>query len=54
MPETIFRTIGITKVYAFGPVRILALAHRVVRFADGRISEVGTNDRRVEPEQIEW
>ncbi len=30
------------------------MAHRVIRFQDGRIGEISTNDHRLEPAQIEW
>ena len=33
---------------------IQAMAHRVVFFADGDISEIRVNDHRIDPSQIEW
>ncbi|NKX44846.1 ABC transporter ATP-binding protein [Roseicyclus persicicus] len=33
---------------------IRAMAHRVVRFADGRIASVEVNDTRVAPHEISW
>lgn len=33
---------------------IQAMAHRVIRFQDGNIGSIETNDTRVAPSQIEW
>jgi putative ABC transport system ATP-binding protein len=30
------------------------MAHRVIRFADGRISDVEVNETRLAPHEISW
>jgi len=33
---------------------IRRMAHRVIRFQDGRVAEVAVNDHRIEPAEIDW
>jgi len=46
--------LGTTTVVITHNAGIRAMAHRVILFADGNISEVVTNDARVHPSEIVW
>ncbi len=45
---------GTTIVVITHNAAIRGMAHRVIRFADGRIADVSENERRVAPAEIEW
>ncbi|WP_300512773.1 ABC transporter ATP-binding protein [Aliiroseovarius sp.] len=46
--------LGTTTVVITHNAGIRAMAHRVILFADGNISEIVTNDTRVHPSEIVW
>jgi putative ABC transport system ATP-binding protein len=48
------REFGTTTAIITHNAPIQALANRVLRFSDGRISEVTENTRRVAPRDIHW
>ena len=48
------RELGTTTAIITHNAPIQALAHRVLRFSDGRISEVTENTHRVAPHDIHW
>lgn len=52
--DRINRDLGTTTVVITHNAGIRAMAHRVILFADGNISEVVTNDTRVHPSEIVW
>lgn len=52
--DRINRDLGTTTVVITHNAGIRAMAHRVIFFADGNISEVVTNDTRVHPSEIVW
>lgn len=52
--DSINREMGTTTVVITHNAGIQAMAHRVIRFADGNISDVSLNDHRLPPERIEW
>ncbi len=52
--ESINREIGTTTVIITHNAAIREMAHTVISFADGRISEVHTNPSRVRPAEITW
>ena len=45
---------GTTTVVITHNAAIRGMAHRVIRFADGRIADVSENETRVAPAEIEW
>ncbi len=45
---------GTTTVVITHNAAIRAMAHRVIRFADGRVAEVTENARRLPPSAIDW
>ncbi|MCA0042609.1 ABC transporter ATP-binding protein [Celeribacter litoreus] len=46
--------LGTTAIVITHNAAIQAMAHRVVRFQDGNIASVSTNDTRLKPTDIEW
>ncbi|MCV2869178.1 ABC transporter ATP-binding protein [Defluviimonas sp. WL0002] len=52
--ERINTELGTTTIVITHNAGIQAMAHRVVFFADGRISEVRENDSRAQPSDITW
>ena len=48
------RELGTTTAIITHNAPIQALAHRVLHFSDGRISEVTENTRRLSPADIDW
>ena len=48
------RELGTTVAVITHNVAIAAMAHRVLRLADGRIASMERNDRPVAPQQLEW
>jgi putative ABC transport system ATP-binding protein len=52
--DRINRDLGTTTVIITHNAGIRAMAHRVIRFADGNIAEVTVNDTRVDAAHIEW
>lgn len=52
--ESINREIGTTTIIITHNAAIREMAHTVISFADGRISEVHTNPSRVRPAEITW
>ncbi|GAA3867448.1 ABC transporter ATP-binding protein [Celeribacter arenosi] len=52
--KQINETLGTTAIVITHNAGIQAMAHRVVRFLDGKIASVVENDTRIEPSQIEW
>jgi len=52
--KTINETTGTSTVVITHNAGIQAMAHRVIRFADGRITEVAENDTRLAPHEITW
>jgi len=51
---TVNERIGATTVVITHNAAIRKMAHRVLRFQDGRIASVEVNDSRLQPDQIEW
>ena len=47
-------TLGTLTVVITHNAAIARMADRVIYFADGNISHIETNDRRVDPSEIEW
>jgi putative ABC transport system ATP-binding protein len=47
-------TLGTTTVVITHNAGIKDIAHRVIYFLDGRISEIKTNDRRLKPADVTW
>ncbi|MEM8854351.1 MAG: ABC transporter ATP-binding protein [Pseudomonadota bacterium] len=47
-------TFGTTTLVITHNAAIEAIAHRVVRFADGTIASVATNETRLAPEDVSW
>lgn len=45
---------GTTTVVITHNAAIRQMAHRVIRFVDGKIGEVAVNDHRLQPAQIDW
>ncbi|WP_424943941.1 ABC transporter ATP-binding protein [Aliiroseovarius crassostreae] len=52
--ESVNRELGTSTIVITHNAGIQAMAHRVIRFADGTISEVQTNAHRISPAEIEW
>ncbi|MCR9068987.1 MAG: ABC transporter ATP-binding protein [Rhodobacteraceae bacterium] len=52
--NTINDTLGTSTIVITHNAGIQAMAHRVIRFADGRIGGVSENARRVAPHEISW
>ncbi len=52
--DQVNRDLGTTTVVITHNAAIQAMAHRVIRFADGNISDVTLNERRLAPAEIEW
>jgi len=52
--DEINATTGTSTVVITHNAGIQAMAHRVVRFSDGAITEVTTNTQRLSPEEITW
>ena len=52
--ETINREIGTTTLIITHNAAIRDMAHTVISFADGRISEIHTNATRKRPDEISW
>ncbi|NNU81688.1 ABC transporter ATP-binding protein [Halovulum dunhuangense] len=52
--DRINRELGTTVAVITHNVAIRAMAHRVIRFQDGRIASVEVNASRIRPDQIEW
>jgi len=48
------KDLGTTTAIITHNAPIQALAHRVLRFSDGRIGEVTVNEHRLSPTEIEW
>jgi putative ABC transport system ATP-binding protein len=48
------RELGTTTAIITHNAAIQQIAHRVVCFLDGRISEVRTNESRIEPAEVVW
>jgi putative ABC transport system ATP-binding protein len=46
--------LGATAIVITHAAAIREIAHRVVRFADGRVSEVARNARRKAPAEVAW
>jgi putative ABC transport system ATP-binding protein len=47
-------TLGTTTVVITHNAAIQGMAHRVIRFADGKIADVARNARRIAPQDISW
>ena len=47
-------SLGTTTVVITHNAAIRAMAHRVIRFADGKIADVAVNDTRLSPQDISW
>lgn len=47
-------TLGATTLVITHNAGVAAMAHRVITFSDGRIGEVRTNTRRVDPSELSW
>lgn len=47
-------TLGTTAIVITHNAAIQAMAHRVLRFQDGKLASVSTNDTRLAPSEIEW
>ena len=52
--ESVNRELGTTTAVITHNAVIANIADRVIRMADGRITEVITNAQRVEPKELEW
>ncbi|MDA5094165.1 ABC transporter ATP-binding protein [Aliiroseovarius sp. KMU-50] len=52
--EGVNRELGTSTIVITHNAGIQAMAHRVIRFADGNISEVTQNETRVSPSEIVW
>jgi putative ABC transport system ATP-binding protein len=52
--NSINQRFGTTTIVITHNAAIRQMAHRVIRFVDGKIGEVTANDQRLEPAQIEW
>lgn len=52
--DRINRELGTTTAVITHNAAISDMAHRVISMKDGRISDVRTNDQRLNPEQLEW
>jgi putative ABC transport system ATP-binding protein len=52
--SSINKRFGTSTIVITHNAAIRQMAHRVIRFVDGKIGEVVTNDHRLEPAQIEW
>ncbi len=52
--NTINQSLGTSTVVITHNAGIQAMAHRVIRFADGKISDVIENDTRIAPHEISW
>ncbi|MDW4548367.1 ABC transporter ATP-binding protein [Defluviimonas sp. D31] len=52
--QTVNEQLGTATVVITHNAMIRKMAHRVLRFQDGRISSVETNDTRLAPSEIEW
>lgn len=52
--QSINERFGTSTIVITHNAAIRQMAHRVIRFADGKIGEVMTNDHRLEPAQIDW
>lgn len=52
--ERVNRELGTTTAIITHNAEIRRMAHRVIRFQDGKIAGVETNETRLHPHQIEW
>ncbi|WP_421852903.1 ABC transporter ATP-binding protein [Oricola sp.] len=52
--DSINRRFGTTTAVITHNAAIRKMAHRVIRFQDGRIADVEINDARIAPSEIEW
>ncbi|MBK5910839.1 ABC transporter [Rhodothalassium salexigens] len=52
--ETVQRDLGTTTMVITHNAGIAAMAHRVLRFVDGRLAGVEVNETRVAPDQLSW
>jgi putative ABC transport system ATP-binding protein len=52
--EAVNRELGTTTAVITHNAVIAAMADRVIRMADGRISEVSSNAQRLDPQHLEW
>ena len=52
--DLINREFGTTTAVITHAAEIRKMAHRVIRFQDGRISAVEVNETRLSPQEIEW
>lgn len=52
--DSVNRELGTSTIVITHNAGIQAMAHRVIRFADGNISEVQTNAHRLSPSEIDW
>jgi putative ABC transport system ATP-binding protein len=48
------RELGTTTAVITHNAAIAAIADRVIRFSDGRISSIVENERRLEPAEVQW
>jgi len=48
------KSLGTTTVVITHNAAIRAMAHRVIRFADGKIAAIAVNDTRLSPQDISW
>jgi putative ABC transport system ATP-binding protein len=52
--KTVNEQLGTATIVITHNAMIRKMAHRVLRFQDGRISSVEVNDTRIAPAEIEW
>ncbi len=52
--ETVNAELGTTTLVITHNVSIGGMAHRVIHFGDGRVTEIKTNARRIRPSEISW